>query len=125
MSRTVLVVEDEANIVDSLSFLMKQAGFEVLIARDGDTAIRMMQSRPADLILLDIMLPRRDGYEVCREIRSNPNWDSVRIVMLTARGHDFDRRKGMRLGADAYITKPFSTRDIVSRVQELLGPEPG
>ena len=125
MSRTVLVVEDEANIVDSLSFLMKQAGFEVLVARDGDTAIRMMQSRPADLILLDIMLPRRDGYEVCREIRSNPNWDSVRIVMLTARGHDFDRRKGMRLGADAYITKPFSTRDIVARVQELLGPEAG
>jgi len=124
MSRTVLVVEDEANIVDSLSFLMKQAGFEVLVARDGDTAIRMMQSRPADLILLDIMLPRRDGYEVCREIRSNSNWDSVRIVMLTARGHDFDRRKGMRLGADAYITKPFSTRDIVSRVQDLLGPAP-
>ncbi len=123
MSRTVLVVEDEANIVDSLSFLMKQAGFEVLVARDGDTAIRMMQSRPADLILLDIMLPRRDGYEVCREIRSNPSWDSVRIVMLTARGHDFDRRKGMQLGADAYITKPFSTRDIVSCVQDLLGPE--
>ena len=96
MSRRVLVVEDEANIVDSLSFLMKQAGFEVLIARDGDTAIRMMQRRPADLILLDIMLPRRNGYEVCREIRSNPNWDSVRIVMLTARGHDIDRRKGLR-----------------------------
>ncbi len=123
MSRTVLVVEDEANIVDSLSFLMKQAGFEVLIARDGDTAIRMMQRRPADLILLDIMLPRRNGYEVCREIRSNPNWDSVRIVMLTARGHDIDRRKGLRLGADAYVTKPFSTRDIVLRVQDLLGPE--
>ena len=123
MSRRVLVVEDEANIVDSLSFLMKQAGFEVLIARDGDTAIRMMQRRPADLILLDIMLPRRNGYEVCREIRSNPNWDSVRIVMLTARGHDIDRRKGLRLGADAYVTKPFSTRDIVLRVQDLLGPE--
>ena len=65
----------------------------------------------------------RNGYEVCREIRSNPNWDSVRIVMLTARGHDIDRRKGLRLGADAYVTKPFSTRDIVLRVQDLLGPE--
>lgn len=124
MSRTVLVVEDEANIVDSLSFLMKQAGFEVLIARDGDTAIRMMQSRPADLVILDIMLPRRDGYEVCREIRSNPDWKSVRIIMLTARGRESDRRKGLQLGADAYVTKPFSTRDIVTRVQELLGPAP-
>ncbi len=124
MSRTVLVVEDEANIVDSLSFLMKQAGFEVLIARDGDTAIRMMQSRPADLVILDIMLPRRDGYEVCREIRSNPDWASVRIIMLTARGRESDRRKGLQLGADAYVTKPFSTRDIVTRVQELLGPAP-
>ena len=123
MSRKVLVVEDEANIVDSLSFLMKQAGFEVLVARDGDTAIRMMQRRPADLVLLDIMLPRRDGYEVCREIRSNPEWASVRIILLTARGRDLDRRKGMQMGADAYITKPFSTRDIVARVQDLLGPE--
>ncbi len=123
MSRKVLVVEDEANIVDSLSFLMKQAGFEVLVARDGDTAIRMMQRRPADLVLLDLMLPRRDGYEVCREIRSNPEWASVRIIMLTARGRDLDRRKGMQLGADAYITKPFSTRDIVARVQDMLSPE--
>lgn len=123
MPRTILVVEDEPNIVDSLSFIMKRAGFEVLVARDGDTAMRMMQSRPADLVLLDVMLPRRDGYEVCREIRSNPDWKSVRIVMLTARGRDLDRRKGLRLGADDYVTKPFSTRDIVARVQDLLGPE--
>ena len=125
MSRTILVVEDEPNIVDSLSFIMKRAGFEVLVARDGDTAIRMMESRPADLVLLDVMLPRRDGFEVCREIRSNPDWKAVRIIMLTARGRDLDRRKGLQLGADDYVTKPFSTRDVVARVQELLGPEPG
>ena len=125
MARTILVVEDEPNILDSLSFIMKRAGFEVLVARDGDTAIRMMERRPADLILLDIMLPRRDGYEVCREIRANPDWRSVRIIMLTARGRDLDRRKGLRLGADDYVVKPFSTREIVERVQELLGPEAG
>ncbi len=125
MSRKILVVEDEPNIVDSLSFLMKRAGFEVLIARDGDTAIRMMQSRPADLVLLDVMLPRRDGFEVCREIRANPDWKSVRIIMLTARGRDLDRRKGLQLGADDYVTKPFSTHDIIARVQKLLGPEDG
>lgn len=125
MARKILVVEDEPNIVDSLSFIMKRAGYDVLVARDGDTAIRMMERRPADLILLDVMLPRRDGYEVCREIRSNPDWRSVRIIMLTARGRDLDRRKGLRLGADDYVVKPFSTRDIVDRVQGLLGPEAG
>ena len=125
MPRKILVVEDEPNIVDSLSFLMKHAGFEVLVARDGDTAIRMMQSRPADLVLLDVMLPRRDGFEVCREIRANPDWKSVRIIMLTARGRDLDRRKGLQLGADDYVTKPFSTHDIIARVRKLLGPEDG
>ncbi|MFQ5773633.1 MAG: response regulator transcription factor [Kiloniellaceae bacterium] len=124
MPHQVLVVEDEPNIVDSLSFLMKQAGFEVLIARDGDTAIRMMQSRVPDLVLLDVMLPRRNGYEVCREIRAHPEWKDVRIVMLTAKGRDLDRRKGLQLGADDYITKPFSTRKIVQRVRELLGAGP-
>ena len=123
MARTILVVEDEPNIVDSLSFIMKRAGFEVLVARDGDTAIRMMQRRPADLILLDVMLPRRDGYDVCREIRANPAWGGVRIIMLTARGRDLDRRKGLQLGADDYVVKPFSTRDILARVEALLGPE--
>ncbi|RMD60967.1 MAG: response regulator [Alphaproteobacteria bacterium] len=121
MTHTVLVVEDEPNIVDSLSFLMKQAGFEVLVARDGDAAIRMMRSRIPDLVLLDVMLPRRDGYDVCREIRAHPEWRDVRIIMLSAKGRDLDRRKGLELGADAYVTKPFSTRDIVARVRALLG----
>lgn len=124
MANRVLVVEDEPNIVDSLSFLMKQAGFEVAIARDGDTAIRMMESRVPDLVLLDVMLPRRDGYEVCREIRARAEWKDVRIVMLTAKGRELDRRKGLELGADDYITKPFSTREIVRRVRELLGAGP-
>ena len=121
MPQTILVVEDEPNIVESLSFLMKKAGFVVRVARDGDTAIRTIEGEAPDLVLLDIMMPRRDGYEVCRTIRANPDWDHVRIIMLSAKGRDLDRRKGLELGADDYITKPFSTREIVERVQEILG----
>jgi len=128
MTQRVLVVEDESNILDSLSFLMKQAGFDVRLARDGDAAIRMMESATPDLVLLDVMLPRRDGFDVCRTIRANPNWKNVRIVMLTAKGCEPDQRKGMQLGADEYITKPFSNRDIVERVHRILdggGPTAG
>jgi DNA-binding response OmpR family regulator len=120
MSLRVLVVEDEPNIVDSLSFLMKQAGFTVQVARDGDTALRVLESQVPDLILLDVMLPRRDGYDVCRAIRANPEWRGVKVIMLTAKGRELDRRKGLELGADDYITKPFSTREIVERVRSLL-----
>ncbi len=123
MSQTILVVEDEPNIVESLSFLMKKAGFIVRVARDGNSAVRTIESEAPDLVLLDIMMPRRDGYEVCRTIRANPDWDNVRIIMLSAKGRDLDRRKGLELGADDYITKPFSTREIVERVQEILGTE--
>ncbi len=121
MPRTVLVVEDEPNIVESLSFLMKKAGFVVRVARDGDAAMRTIEREIPDLILLDIMMPRRDGYEVCRAIRANPDWKDVRIIMLSAKGREIDRRKGLELGADDYITKPFSTREIVARVHEILG----
>ncbi len=120
MGYSVLVVEDEPNIVDSLSFLMKQAGHDVRIARDGDAALRTMEAKVPDLVLLDVMLPRRDGYDVCRAIRANPQWKDIRIVLLTAKGRELDRRKGLELGADDYITKPFSTREIVQRVEELL-----
>ena len=121
MTHSVLVVEDEPNIVDSLSFLMKQAGFNVLVARDGDAALRTMESRRPDLVLLDVMLPRTDGYAVCRAIRENPVWSDVKIIMLTAKGRELDRRKGLELGADDYVTKPFSNRDIVARARRALG----
>jgi len=123
MSHRVLVVEDEPHIVESLSFLMKQAGFEVAVARDGAAAIRVIESRPPDLVLLDVMLPRRDGFDVCQTIRANPDWNGVRIVILSAKGREQERRKGLELGADDYVTKPFSTRDVVERVRGLLdGP---
>ncbi len=126
MAHSVLVVEDEPNIVDSLSFLMKRAGYEVRVARDGDAALRTMQAKTPNLVLLDVMLPRRDGYDVCRSIRANSQWDSVKIMLLTAKGREIDRRKGIELGADDYVTKPFSTRDIVKRVKRLIdGPGDG
>jgi len=120
MGHRVLVVEDEPHIVESLSFLMKQAGFEVAVARDGAAAIRVIESRPPDLVLLDVMLPRRDGFDVCREVRANPDWRGIRIVILSAKGHEQERRKGLELGADDYIIKPFSTHDVVERVRALL-----
>lgn len=124
-ARSVLVVDDEPNIVLSLEFLMEQAGFEVRVARDGEQALGAMREKRPDLILLDVMIPRGDGYSICKAVRANPAWRDVRIVMLTAKGRDSEREKGIALGADDYITKPFSTREVVDRVKELLGVAPG
>ncbi|MBF0306964.1 MAG: response regulator [Alphaproteobacteria bacterium] len=118
--RSVLVVDDEPNIVLSLEFLMKQAGFAVRVARDGDAALRAMEEETPDLVLLDVMLPKRDGYDVCQAIRADARWKHVRILMLTARGREIEREKGLALGADDYITKPFSTREVVERVKQYL-----
>ena len=120
MPYSVLVVEDEPHIIESLSFLMKRAGHKVRIARDGDAAIRTMEAEKPDLVILDITLPRRDGLDVCRTIRADDRWRDVRVIMLTARGRELDRRKGLETGADDYILKPFSTSDIVQRVEALL-----
>jgi DNA-binding response OmpR family regulator len=120
-AKSVLVVDDEPNIVLSLEFLMEQAGFEVRVARDGEQALAALRERAPDLILLDVMIPRGDGYGVCKAVRANPAWREVRIVMLTAKGRESEREKGIALGADDYITKPFSTREVVGRVKELLG----
>ncbi len=124
MSRSVLVVDDEPNIVLSLEFIMKQAGYRVRVARDGEEALGAVADAPPDLILLDVMMPKRDGYDVCQTIRANPGWNGVRIIMLTAKGRDIEREKGMALGADDYITKPFSTREVIARVREFLDPSP-
>jgi len=121
MSQSVLVVDDEPNIVMSLEFLMKKQGYAVRVARDGDEAIAAIEQNAPDLVLLDVMLPKRDGFDVCQAIRSNPEWKSVRIVMLTAKGRDIEQEKGLALGADDYITKPFSTREVITRVSEILG----
>ena len=120
MTKSILVVEDDPNIVLSLQFLMKQAGFDVRVARDGDEALREVESRAPDLILLDVMIPKRDGYDVCQTIRANPDWAYIYIIMLTAKGREVDREKGISLGANDYVTKPFSTRDLTEKVKTIL-----
>ena len=125
MGKKILIADDEPNIVVSLEFLMKREGFDVQVATDGEAAMQAVIAQIPDLILLDIMLPKKDGFEVCQRIRANPQWQSVKIVMLTAKGRDTEVSKGLALGADAYITKPFSTKDLVAKVRELLGLAPG
>ncbi len=120
MTRSVLVVDDEPNIVLSLEFIMKQAGFDVRVARDGDEALGAIEASPPDLVLLDVMMPNRDGYDVCQTIRANPAWKGIYIIMLTAKGRDIEREKGMALGADDYVTKPFSTREVIARVEQYF-----
>ncbi|MCP5363767.1 MAG: response regulator [Hyphomicrobiales bacterium] len=120
MAKSILVVEDEPNIVLSLQFLMKKAGFDVRVARDGDEALAAVEDRAPDLILLDVMIPKRDGYDVCQTIRANPDWKNIFIIMLTAKGREVDREKGLALGANDYVTKPFSTRDLTEKVKQIL-----
>jgi DNA-binding response OmpR family regulator len=121
MAQRVLVVDDEPNIVMSLRFLMEREGFQVEVAATGEAAVAALDRQPVDLVLLDVMMPQLDGFEVCQRIRANPAWRDTKIVMLTAKGRDVERDKGMALGADAYVTKPFSTRDLVARVKQMLG----
>ena len=120
MKRSVLVVDDEPNIVLSLEFLMTELGCDVRIANDGEAALRAVTEAVPNLILLDVMMPKRDGYSVCRAIRSNAEWQDIKIILLTAKGREEEREKGLALGADDYITKPFSTRMVVEKVTAML-----
>ncbi len=120
MSKCILVVDDEPNIVLSLEFLMTQAGYEVNTAADGEVALQSIEASPPDLVLLDVNIPKRNGYEVCETIRANPTWEHVKVVMITAKGRDVEREKGLALGADDYIVKPFSTHEVVAKVAEVL-----
>jgi DNA-binding response OmpR family regulator len=123
MTHRVLIVDDEPNIVLSLEFIMRKSGFETAVARDGDEALEAVERFRPDLVLLDAMMPRRDGYEVCQTLRGS-GWDDLKIVMLTAKGRDTEVAKGLAVGADSYVTKPFSTRDLVALVSSML-PEEG
>jgi len=120
MATRILIADDEQNIVISLEFLMKREGFEVSIAQDGAEAIEKIRSEMPDLVLLDVMMPKKSGFEVCQEVKSDPALQSVRILMLTAKGRDTEVAKGLALGADGYMTKPFSTRELVERVRSML-----
>jgi two-component system, OmpR family, alkaline phosphatase synthesis response regulator PhoP len=120
MARRILIADDEENIVISLEYLLKREGFEVSIAHDGEQAVEMIRAELPDLVLLDVMMPRKSGFEVCQEVRADPSLRSVRILMLTAKGRETEVTKGLALGADSYVTKPFSTKELVERVRAIL-----
>lgn len=119
---TILIVEDEENLSDPLAFLLGKEGFETKIAADGPTALQLFDSEDIDLVLLDLMLPGMSGTEVCRKLRAE---SSVPIIMVTARDSEIDKVVGLELGADDYVTKPYSTRELVARIRAVLrrGPE--
>lgn len=119
MSQRILIVDDEPNIVASLEFLMGRQGYDTLVVDDGDEVLAAVERFRPDLILLDVMLPRRDGFEVCQQLRAGGH-DTVKILMLTAKGRESEAAKGLAVGADAYVTKPFSTRELVAQVASLL-----
>ena len=121
MGKRVLIADDEPNIVASLEFLMEQAGFEVRLAANGQEALDLVASFRPDLVLLDVMMPVKNGYEVCQILKSDPATRAVKVVMLSAKGRDVEVAKGLELGAEAYVTKPFSTRDLVAQIRDLLG----
>lgn len=120
MKPAILVADDEPSIVLSLQVLLQKAGYDVRVARNGEEAIAAVQAAKPDLVLLDAMMPKRDGFDVCQSLRADPVYDDMPIVMLTAKSRDVERQKGMALGATDYITKPFSTRDLVTMVRGLL-----
>jgi DNA-binding response OmpR family regulator len=121
MSFKVLIADDEPNILISLEFLMKREGHQVLLARNGDEALEAIRRERPALVLLDVMMPGKNGFEVCQEVRADEGLAGVRILMLTAKGRDTDIAQGLGVGADGYVTKPFSTRELAARVRELLG----
>lgn len=120
MSPTILVADDEPNIVISLEYLLRREGYTVLIARDGQEALETITRDQPDLVLLDVMMPKKTGFEVCQAVRAQEALRNVKLLMLTAKGRDTDVAKGMALGADAYMTKPFATRELVDKVADML-----
>ncbi|MFO1412608.1 MAG: response regulator [Burkholderiales bacterium] len=120
MGKRILIADDEPNIVVSLEFLMRQMGFEVKAVGNGEEALAALAAFAPDLMLLDVMMPKLSGYEVCQQVRANPAWAHVKIIMLSAKGRDIEVSKGMAVGADAYVTKPFATADLLAQVRALL-----
>ncbi len=123
MGYKIVIADDEPNIVVTLEFLLEQEGYDFVVARDGKEALEQVEAFDPDLILLDIMLPEINGYEVCQKLRENPKFKNLKIILLTAKGRQVEIAKGLALGADAYITKPFSTKNLVQEIRTLLEQE--
>lgn len=120
MTTKILIADDEPNIVISLEFLLKREGYEVVVAHDGVQALERIRAERPDMAILDVMMPHRNGFEVCQDLRQDPEFKDLRIMMLTAKGRDTEVSKGLALGADVYMTKPFATRDLIAKVRALL-----
>ncbi|MCM2308317.1 MAG: response regulator [Pseudomonadota bacterium] len=120
MAKKILIADDEPNIVISLEFLLKREGYEVVVARNGVEALVRVRAERPDMAILDVMMPQRNGFEVCQDLRQDPEFKDLRIMMLTAKGRDTEVSKGLALGADVYMTKPFSTRELVAKVKALI-----
>ena len=120
MSQKVLIADDEPNIIVSLEFMMKREGHEVVVARDGRAALEAIRRERPRLVLLDAMMPGMSGFDVCEAVRADAALRDTRILMLTAKGRDIDVARGLGAGADAYVTKPFSTRELVQKVRDML-----
>ena len=125
MTKKILIADDEPNIVTALEFLLQRNGYEVHIARNGEAALKLVEEHKPDLVLLDVMMPVKSGYEVCQRMRERADWRNIKIIMLTAKGRDVEMSKGLSIGADLYITKPFSTQELVAKISGLLegGPK--
>jgi DNA-binding response OmpR family regulator len=122
MAQKILIVDDEPNIVLSLEFLLSEAGYETITARDGGEALALAEAVRPDLVVLDVMLPVVDGFEICRRVRDGRGTQRMKILMLIARGRENEMKKGIAAGADAYMTKPFATKELVETVTGLLRP---
>jgi len=121
MAQKVLVVDDDPYILMSLEFLMKKSGFQVLVARNGTEALDLIAKELPALILLDIMMPDVDGYAICEKVKSTESWKHIKVIFLSAKTREADIQKGYDLGASLYVSKPFSTKDLVRSVKEILG----
>jgi DNA-binding response OmpR family regulator len=120
MPASILIADDDANIVQALRFLMEKEGYRVRVATDGEAALAAVAEHRPDVVLLDVMMPRRNGFDVCRSIRADRAFAGTRIIMLSAKGLAGERNRGLSAGADDYVTKPFSTRELLARVRQML-----
>ncbi|MDD2898625.1 MAG: response regulator [Desulfuromonadaceae bacterium] len=118
--KIILAVDDEPNILMSIEFILDMEGYEVHTARDGDDALEVAERVRPDLILLDINMPRKDGYEVCRTLRMNEHMAGTKVIMLTAKGQALERKKGLEVGADDYVAKPFSADELLSTIRNFI-----
>ena len=119
--RRILVVDDEPNVVRSLTFVLNKEGYNVSSAVNGEEAMLKIQEVKPSLMFLDVMMPKKNGYEVCKEVKSNSTLSDIHVIMLTAKGQEADREKGFDSGADEFMTKPFSLKTVVDRAKEILG----